>query len=142
MATARCSVRERDLKEWLRSQTEEIRLEYILECLQYRYNGSERIPLLLAAASITSKDDAATILDLANEKPDASFVKYWLDFGSRILGSHYVIKHLESHLDDDPEYVGMALYWIPSLITDSAVKAEVRYRALYSEAKRRGIVRY
>ncbi|MCG8602026.1 MAG: hypothetical protein MI807_17925 [Verrucomicrobiales bacterium] len=73
--------------------------------------------------------------------PDASSIKFWLDFAIRKLGSRAVIRRIAYQIDTNPDVVDKALYWLPSLVPKSEDGARSALKELHREAKSRNIIR-
>jgi hypothetical protein len=131
----------RDLKRWLRGASREERFAFISQCLEFRGYASEKRALDLAVACISEPEDARAILKKGFVDPDASSIKFWLEFGIAKLGGERVVHSVAALLESAPSTVDKALYWLPGLLPSGQTKAVTALRSLRAEAERRGIIR-
>lgn len=132
---------ERDLKRWLRAVSREERLAFIHQCLEFRGYASEKRALDYAMACIADPVDALAILQQGFINPDASSIKFWLEFGITKLGGERVVHSIAELLERAPSTVSKALYWLPRLLPHGQPKAAAALRDLREEADRRGLIR-
>ncbi len=141
MESRRNATTENALKKWLRSIPDTDRFEFISKCLDYRGYASENFALQLATSCINLKNDALAIFHRGLLEPDASSIKFWLDFAIRKLGAKSVILEIASRIDSHPDLVDKALYWLPSLVPKSQAKARGLLEKLHKDAKKRNIIK-
>jgi hypothetical protein len=130
-----------DVKRWLRGRTDDECYAFICVCIRFRGYGYEARALDLATSCIRQPAHALAILRAGFISPDASSIKFWLAFAIPKLGARKVLAEIEALLDSNPSAIDMALYWLPSLLPSTDARSLAAYKTLYTEAKRRGIIR-
>jgi hypothetical protein len=132
--------RENALKRDLRLLPEPERFAFIQTCFDitdYRIGG---LGLLLALSCLQSKIYVLPLLEKGLSAADASTIKFWLEFAVAKLGERKTIAILFDKLETEPDVVGKALYWLPSLFkTESNLLAELKRLRILAEAK--GVIR-
>ena len=136
----RDTARENALKRELRLLPESERFAFIQTCFDitgYRIGG---FGLLLAMSCLQSKNFVLPLLDKGLPAADASTIKFWLEFAVAKVGERKTTAILFDKLDTEPDDVGKALYWLPSLLkTESNLLAELQRLKTLAEAK--GVIR-
>ena len=141
MEGRRDSIRDRKLKKWLRTLSDDERFAFILECLDYRGYSLECFALELATSCIFRKGDAHKIFRKGMVNPDASSIKFWLEFAIKKLGARTVVEKVASELDSNPDFVDKAVYWLPIILPDTETRQREKVKDLIRIAKKRGILR-
>jgi len=135
----RDTARETVLKRELRLLPESERFVFIQTCLDftgYRIGG---LGLLLATSCLESKTYILPLLEKGLVAADASTIKFWLEFAVAKLGERKTIAILFDKLDTEPDVVGKALYWLPSLLKAESKTLEELQR-LRTLAEARGVI--
>jgi hypothetical protein len=141
MQSRRDSTQDRDLKKWLRSLSDEERFGFISACLDSRGRDAEGRALDLATSCISNPSDAKTLVARGLTNPDASTIKWWLEFGISKLGGEKLIGQIAALLYSNPSTVDKALYWLPMLLPADQPKAVSSHRALRDQAVQKGILK-
>ena len=100
---------ERELLVWLRQQPESLRVEFLLDLVNYQV----LVALQLANKALESRESHVELLEHAVTTSDASSIRYWLESLVPRLGfrrSSDVLLRLASSC---PEGVDKAFYWMP-----------------------------
>ena len=136
----RDTARENELKRELRLLPEQERFAFIQTCFNitgYRNGG---LGLLLASSCLHSKTYILPLLEKGLISADASTIRFWLEFALPRLGEHNTFTILFDLLETNPEVVGKALYWLPSLLkTETKMLGELQRLQSLAEAK--GVIR-
>ena len=100
---------ERELRNLLRQQPEDTRLEFLMDLV----NHHEVVALLLAHKVLESRNSYVQLLEFAVANRNASSIKYWLRAVVPRLGFRRTVDHLLRMSTSHDSGVAKALYWLP-----------------------------
>jgi hypothetical protein len=81
------------------------------------------------------------MLELGLRDSNASTIKHWLNCVEPHLGTRSLIGQLQLMLDENPDGVSRAVYFVKQMVRAGDTRAEESLIALVSELQRRGILR-
>jgi hypothetical protein len=110
---ARDPVWERDLARELRLLPEAERLRFVKDLLDVHLV----VALDLARKCLSKKESLESLLELGLQEADPSAIRDWLKCVLPGLGARRLVRCLYRHLEDYPEAVESARYWLPGLLT-------------------------
>lgn len=123
--------RERELASLLRQMPEAERFEYIQQALRKHVV----VGLQLAHTCLRDNKNFVTLLHQGLQQADASSIHNWLETVAPHLGFKRVIYLLNQSLQDTPEAVDMALYWLPRMLPAGDVNGWNSYYKLRADLK-------
>jgi hypothetical protein len=107
---------ERELLEWLRAQSEDVRFTFLMELMNY--HGF--VALTLAHNSLQSRSSFIQMLEFAVKSTDASSIRYWLDCVVPRLGFRRAADQLLRLSETEMPGVFKAMYWLPRYVSSEA----------------------
>ena len=109
---------ERELARQLRELSEPVVFEFVQEMLEVH----EIVALDLARKTLKSKESFYRLLHVGLERANASSIRRWLECVIPRIGIRNVIANLVDKIDQYPDGVARAIYFIPQMIDEEARK--------------------
>jgi hypothetical protein len=130
VAQAGDSGAERKLASVLREQPEGDRLRFIQQLIAVGQPKSFRAALRLVKSCLHDRESLIEILDQGLRQADASVINDWLEAVVAGLGFKRVVGVLAERVENDPESVLKARYWLPKWVPAGNASATEAIHAL------------
>jgi len=104
---------ERDLARELRLLPEAERFQFVKDLLDVQF----AVALDLARKCLSEKESLESLLEFGLQQADVSTIQDWLKCVLPRLGARRLVRCLHRHLNDYPQAVESARYWLPGLQT-------------------------
>ncbi|MFI5454991.1 MAG: hypothetical protein ACHRXM_06025 [Isosphaerales bacterium] len=104
---------ERDLARELRLLPEAMRLQFVKDLLDVHLV----VALDLARKCLSQRESLESLLEFGLQEANPSTMQDWLKCVLPGLGARRLVRCLHGHLNDYPQAVESARYWLPGLLT-------------------------
>lgn len=128
---------EKEIARKLREMPEGEAFQFILDLLHIH----EIAALELAQKGLRNREYFRELLTLGLQRADASGIQRWLECVIPHLGMRRVLTFLTTQIDQYPDGVARALYFLPQMLPASDVRARTTLDRLQAIAKDKGLLR-